>query len=197
MTVQDTRRANLKRLTDASSISDVAKRTGRPISQICDAIYGRKAFGEKLARRMEVELGLPSGDLDCESGTSGVQMVESKQYRLPLVSWDTAALAQQLIEEYLMSEVERPHAFAVKVRDESMAPLFTTGDVLVFDRKAPIGPGKYVLASVDGTTMVRRYKQTGLKAFELVPANPDFPTIKSTDGVIELVAVMVESRKYW
>lgn len=197
MTVQDTRRENLKRLTEASSISDVAKRTGRPISQICDAIYGRKAFGEKLARRLELELGLPSGDLDKASGTTGVQMVESKLYRLPLVSWTTAAQTEQSIEEYLMSEVERPNAFAVKVCDDSMAPLFTAGDVLVFDRKVSAAPGRYVLASVDGATVVRRYKQTGIKSFELVPENGDYPTIKSSDGVIELVAVMVESRKYW
>ena len=58
MPIQEIRRANLQRLVDVSSVSDVAKRSGRPISQICDVLYARKAFGEKLARRLENELEL-------------------------------------------------------------------------------------------------------------------------------------------
>lgn len=197
MDIQDARRANLQRLADASTIGEIARKTGRPISQICDVLSGRKSFGEKLARRLEGELGLPAGQLDSDGSNAGFEPVDLKQHKIPLVSWDSAASPDKVIEEFIISDVDNPHSFALRVMDNSMGPLFTPGDILVFVEKTQPAPGKYVLAAIGDTVVVRRYKQTGLKDFELVPENPDFPTIKSTDVDVKVVAVMVESRKFW
>lgn len=199
MGTQETRRANLQRLADSSSISEIAKRTGRPISQICDVLYERKAFGEKLARRMESELSLPPGSLDMqESEATSVSLVRSEgTFRVPVVSWSTAASQTPDTEGIIISEKDRPQAFALRIMDQSMAPTFAPGDVVVFERNATPTPGKYVLAEMEGVVMFRRYRQTGLASFELVPENTDFPLVKSTDGNVRVVAVMVESRKYW
>lgn len=197
MDMQENRRAKLQQMANATSISEIARRTNRPISQICDVLKGRRGFGEKLARKLEVELGLSPGQLDELGTTGGPQAMELKQFRIPLVSWESVASQNRLTLEFLMSEIDRTHAFGVRVIDNSMAPLFTPGDVLVFDEDAQPAPGKFVLAAVGEEAVIRRYKQTGLKDFELVPENNDYPTIKSSDADVKIIAVMVESRKYW
>ena len=196
MEIQNVRRANLQRLADASTIGEIARKTGRPISQICDVLSGRKAFGEKLARKLEKELVLSDGTFD-SNGSTGFEPIDLKQHKVPLVSWGSAASPNKVIEEFIISDIDNSHLFALRVVDNSMGPLFTPGDVLVFVEESQPAPGKYVLAAVGDTTIFRRYKQTGLTTFELVPENPDFPTIKSTDGDVKVIAVMVESRKYW
>ncbi|MGA4006009.1 LexA family transcriptional regulator [Ralstonia nicotianae] len=48
-----TRRLNLERLVNKYGLAQVAKRMGKPASQISDMLAGRKSFGEKVARAME------------------------------------------------------------------------------------------------------------------------------------------------
>ncbi|WP_316855710.1 S24 family peptidase [Ralstonia mannitolilytica] len=51
--VSTTRRRVLERLVDRYGLAQVAKRMGKPASQINDMLAGRKSFGEKVARAME------------------------------------------------------------------------------------------------------------------------------------------------
>ncbi|SOD15981.1 hypothetical protein [Nitrosomonas ureae] len=53
MEIQDIRRANLQAMVDAEGLSVVAKKFQLPERQINDMLKKRKAFGEKIARRME------------------------------------------------------------------------------------------------------------------------------------------------
>lgn len=127
MPIQEIRRANLQRLVDVSSVSDVAKRSGRQISQICDVLYARKAFGEKLARRLENELELQQGELD-QVRQSGVLPVEDLHvYKVPLVTWNTAASPTPTVTEVLLSVINRPNSIALRIEDASMFPLLNPG----------------------------------------------------------------------
>lgn len=66
----DIRRANLRLLVERDSLSSVARRAGKPDSQIKDMLVGRKSFGEKVARVIEKNLD-PSrapGWLDVSGG---------------------------------------------------------------------------------------------------------------------------------
>jgi hypothetical protein len=58
-TLADTRRAKLKELVENSSLASVALRLGKPARQLNDMIAGRKHFGDKVARAMELEGELP------------------------------------------------------------------------------------------------------------------------------------------
>lgn len=72
MEIQDTRRTRLRlAIKDLAgdNLTALANRAGKPPSQFSDVLSGRKPFGEKLARDIELRLGLPQGWLD-ESTTT-------------------------------------------------------------------------------------------------------------------------------
>lgn len=74
MSTADVRRARLKLLVDDQGLTEVARRVGKPASQISDMLAGRKSFGEKVARAMEqAHGGLPTGWLDGENTSSNVK----------------------------------------------------------------------------------------------------------------------------
>jgi phage repressor protein C with HTH and peptisase S24 domain len=52
------RRAILERFVDQYGLTAVAKRFKKPASQINDMVAGRKSFGDKVARAMEISGGL-------------------------------------------------------------------------------------------------------------------------------------------
>lgn len=62
MTIADTRRARLREYIETvcdGNAAEVSRRSGKSPSQINDTLSGRKSFGEKVARNLEKELGLP------------------------------------------------------------------------------------------------------------------------------------------
>lgn len=68
----DIRRQNLQKLVDDNSLAEVSRRTKKPASQINDMLAGRKSFGEKVARAIEVswDPSMPRGWLDSATNTS-------------------------------------------------------------------------------------------------------------------------------
>lgn len=73
-----------------------------------------------------------------------------------------------------------PRAAGIRIEDESGHPIFRVGDIAIVDPDQPPIPGRYVLAIVDGTPVVRRFRPTSAApdaAIELVPEHPDYPTV--------------------
>lgn len=65
--IQDARRKRLQRYIErqfSGNISALARRVGRQPTFFSDLFAGRKSFGEKLARKLESELGLEPGYFD-------------------------------------------------------------------------------------------------------------------------------------
>lgn len=98
---------------------------------------------------------------------------------------------------------EGPHpecVFSLLVEGLSMAPEFMPGDELVVDGSLEAKPGSLVIAQeiqhgVARTTF-KKYRVTGVNEFgvdviELVPLNPDFPTLNSTQIDISIIGVVV------
>ena len=102
-------------------------------------------------------------------------------------------------ESYTTYESNKPErVFSLEVSGLSMTPEFNPGDKLVVDgSKAPY-PGCYVIAqngSHEATFKKYRavgYDEHGRETFELVPLNPDFPTMCSTQQEIRIIGVIVE-----
>lgn len=102
-------------------------------------------------------------------------------------------------ESYTTYESNKPECvFSLEVSGLSMTPEFNPGDKLVVDgSKAPY-PGCYVIAqngSHEATFKKYRaigYDEHGRETFELVPLNPDFPTMCSTQQEIRIIGVIVE-----
>lgn len=88
--------------------------------------------------------------------------------------------------------------FSLEVSGLSMAPDFNPGDKLVVDASKPPYPGCFVIAqngSHEATFKKYRaigYDEHGRETFELVPLNPDFPTMCSTKQEIRIIGVVVE-----
>ncbi|WP_375038621.1 LexA family protein [Acinetobacter sp. RW6] len=90
--------------------------------------------------------------------------------------------------------------FSLKVEGLSMAPEFMPGDELVVDGSLEAKPGSLVIAQefqhgVARTTF-KKYRVIGVNEFgvdviELVPLNPDFPTLNSNQIEISIIGVVV------
>lgn len=76
----ETRRARLKKLIDEryEGVQAVAARAiGMPSQWVSDALAGRNSFGERAARKIEGNIGLPPGWLDKAAGRApGPEMLE-------------------------------------------------------------------------------------------------------------------------
>lgn len=101
--------------------------------------------------------------------------------------------------DYLSFETDS--VFAVEVEDSSMQPEFYIGDELIIDTSINPKPGSYVIANViGGENFFRKYRVTGYdednnERFELIPLNPDFPTLNSTQHKLSIIGVVARLRR--
>lgn len=102
-------------------------------------------------------------------------------------------------ETYTTYQSSKPESvFSLEVSGLSMTPDFNPGDKLVVDASKPPYPGCYVIAqngSHEATFKKYRaigYDEHGRETFELIPLNPDFPTMDSTKQEIRIIGVVVE-----
>ena len=112
MDMQENRRAKLQQMANATSISEIARRTNRPISQICDVLKGRRGFGEKLARKLEVELGLSPGiqakmaSLSAARAQASVQLAQMQSMQREAARRETERLHRSSFSEVSEDEIE-------------------------------------------------------------------------------------------
>lgn len=76
-------------------VSRFAKDVGKPQSQIADMLDGRKSFGEKVARALEVAARLPPGALDIDLGDLHAVLEHARS-----ASSDLSAAAAELGREW-------------------------------------------------------------------------------------------------
>jgi hypothetical protein len=98
------------------------------------------------------------------------------------------------VPEIPASPAYGPRVFAMTVTDESMAPDFRPGDILIADPDTTPAPGEFVITDTPGATL-RKYKPrgpiNGVETYELTPINDDYPTIRSTETPAPVVAVVI------
>lgn len=87
-----------------------------------------------------------------------------------------------------------PRVFAVATSDESMTPIFRIGDIAIVDPSVKPRPGDYVVATLDGEIMLRKYRERGT-GFELIASNDDFPSLSASEDV-KILGVAIEWRSY-
>lgn len=130
--------------------------------------------------------------------------------RIPLINYVQAG---QLTEvgasfageamDFLLTDMPlSEHSFALEIRGPSMSPLFLPGDRVIVDQEiAPI-PGDFVVAkNGHEEATFKKYRPRGInergdEVFELVPLNEDFPSLFSDRQSLQIIATMVEHRKY-
>ena len=103
--------------------------------------------------------------------------------------------------EMLLTDLELSgSAFALEVRGDSMLPDFNEGDRIIVDCGLPPQPGDFVVAkNGDNEATFKQYRLLSTfptDIFELVPLNPNYPTMNSSQSHLEIIGVMVEHRRY-
>ena len=209
--LSDVRRENLKRLIEHLGISqaELARKTGKPQQQISNILRGSKNLGERLARYIEEKLGVEPFYLDRESNVVLVAPTKNTK-KVPLISWVQAGCPQDTgdndYSEYIIVSDDIPDGcFALTVVGDSMTPILNEGDIVIVDPNKTPKPGSIVVARIfsnSGTieTTLKQYASVGFdsfgrETFELRPTNNLYPTYKSDQMQIEIVAVVIEGRK--
>lgn len=142
-----------------------------------------------------------------ESSFGNVRLDTSPLRKIPVLDYVQAGLFHDVgydglnpkSETYTTYQSAKPECvFSLEVSGASMTPDFNPGDKLVVDASKPPYPGCYVIAqngSHEATFKKYRaigYDEHGRETFELVPLNPDFPTMNSTQQEIRIIGVVVE-----
>ncbi|KAG1243050.1 hypothetical protein G6F65_022664 [Rhizopus arrhizus] len=79
---------------------------------------------------------------------------------------------------------------------------FNEGDIVVIDPEVEPLPGDFVVAkNGEHEATFKKYRPRGVTergavVFELVPLNPDYPSLRSDISAIQIIGTMVEHRRY-
>jgi SOS-response transcriptional repressor LexA len=140
-----------------------------------------------------------------------VRHVPSNSIReVPVISSVQAGMWREAVDayapgagsDYIVVQAELgDHAFALKVRGDSMEPEFKEGDTIIIDPDVRPSPGDYVVArNQDSDATFKKYRPRGLNdrgesVIELVPLNEDYPVLRSDHSPIEIIGTLVEHRR--
>jgi phage repressor protein C with HTH and peptisase S24 domain len=170
----DIRRANLRILINELAEGNgtkFAEMVGKKQSYISDVLRGKKSFGEKVARSIEVTLGLhkesldkpPSDHVELEAGPD----LPAHYRKLPVVGtaqlgpdghWIETGYPVGKGEGYVEFVSRDENAYVLRVKGQSMAPAIRNGWLVVIEPNANYVPTSLVLVcTVDGRCMVKEY----------------------------------------
>lgn len=145
-------------------------------------------------------------DGESKDGFNNVRIIDSKLIKIPVldfvqagnwreVTYDGSIPLNYTYTDYSGSDAEA--VFSVIVDGLSMAPDFEPGDMLIVDASKAPQPGSYVIAqNGDHKVTFKKYRVTGYdefgrEQFDLMPINPDFPILSSTQHTISIIGVVV------
>lgn len=191
--------------------------TQQTISHLLDPEAG--AIGSRntvsFAKILKVNpdwLATGDGDMIPSGVDKNIKAFNASQSRIiPVINTIPAGGAKTIIDDYAagsgMDELATdldvgPYAFALELDGESMQPEFNSGDKVIIDPAVKPRPGDYVAFRChgDGSTF-KKYRprgiaENGIEIYELVPLNPDYPTLRSDQLECEIIGTMVEHRRY-
>lgn len=186
-------------------LTEKAKAIGKKVNQTSDLLTGTASFGEKVARSIEENAGLPTGWLDSVGDEQNTAVGPVIHGKVPLISNVQAGMYKELIDnlihpgygdyEPISTTVPiKRHTFALRVTGDSMEPKFTEGSILIVEPDMEANPGDFVIAKngSDETTFKQLVKD-GADWF-LKPLNERYPIKPLGDAVIIGVVRSVEQR---
>lgn len=126
--------------------------------------------------------------------------------KAPLISWVQAGQWSEIEDNLKPGEAEDwvqttastgPHAYALRVRGDSMEPEFRDGDVIVVDPEQRARNGSYVVVRLeaDQEATFKQFVVDGPRRY-LKPLNSRYP-IMEIDGEAVICGVVVEKRKVY
>lgn len=203
--------------------ADIARATGKSTAAVSKWINGEnipkaenliiiasllKTTPEWLLSGVDSRRPHDDSQLPTDDGFYNVKALDNntKQTAIPVIGFVQAgkwkeAINHGVMDIYYSSTDLSAHAFVVFVQGRSMYPEFDEGDKLVIDPNIYPNPGDYVIA-INGKHEVtfKKFRPRGLndqnqEVFELVPINPDYPTLRSDREKIQIIGTVIESSK--
>jgi SOS-response transcriptional repressor LexA len=171
---------------------------------------GLRTPGPSEATHLSELLGVSAAYLLCLTDKKEA-LKQEKQYitLVPVLSDDElenfasiktfdALDCRRLPVDFEIGQTLSDRAFGYRIVDNSMSPLFESGDLLTLDPDATPKPGQFILTLVDGALLIRKIRDKGAEGIELLPINDDWPpvTLKSLASQ-PLVATVIEHRRQW
>lgn len=218
MDISIIRRMNLKKFIseylDSGKYKNYAEfctNKGLEASYLSQILNGHRNIGERSARNLELKIGLSQKSLDNPTTIQGIkeqlQNQELPVKMIPILTMSQAKKWREYVKgtlkasdytftDYSGSSMDQ--LFCVLVNDPSMFPRFQIGDKLIIDPTASPEPSDFVLAESEDNKRVffNKYRILSYTSyhqpeFELIPLNPDFPSITSTEHLISIIGVAV------
>ncbi len=167
----------------------------------------------RAAKALDVWLSwLTAGDQSLPDGPSPFPSAASRR-QIPVIDYVRAGLWYAVADPYApgggMDDIATdldlsPKAFALVVRGESMDPEFRDGDKIIIDPEVVPQPGDFVVAKLDreDEATFKKYRprgadKDGAPIIELVPINPDWPTLMiNAEQPGRIVGTLIEHRRY-
>ena len=125
-------------------------------------------------------------------------------HKVPVVSWVDAAnwaggkgrFESEDVEEWVESDAKGPHIFALHIQDDSMAPEFNEGEIIICSPHEIMSTGNYVIANNGSIeTILRQYKKYN-SAKVLQSTNAKYPDLILTKDLgYQIIGVVVEKKK--
>lgn len=199
------------------SVQHLADHLGISYQACKKALDGKtKAFSAANNQKAASFLGVTSdwlatGEANFVHVKSNVAPAQIGTKQIPLISYVRAghwagigdSLQANDAHEWLMTDLDvSDAAFALEIKGDSMLPEFNPGDRVIIDPNVKPRPGDYVVAkNGEEEATFKKYRlrsvnEQGVEVFELLPLNPDYPSMRSDEVPIRIVGTMVEVRKY-
>lgn len=187
---------------------------------LSDSTTNPRKITEDSAREIEKKLttyGIRPGEMDVPKAEAR-NLTHRDARRVPLISWVNAGKGDEAIDPYAKGDGEEmiaiddtlilsKHSFALRIKGLSMVRPdgegFHPGDIIIIDPMVKPKPGDYIVAylELEDKSTFKKYRSRGMNKnghpiFELVPLNPDYPTItvdESCPG--RVVGTVMEYRK--
>ena len=195
--------------------ADLAKATGKSAVAAGKWVHGTSVPTAENLKIIAHVLGVSddwllygTGEMNQDKNNfTNVAFNESPLRKIPILDFVQAGIFNEVGydginpkgETYTTYQSCKPDSvFSLEVTGLSMSPEFAPGDKLVIDSAKDPYPGCYVIAqngSHEATFKKYRaigYDKHGRETFELVPLNPDFPVMNSTQQEIRIIGVVVE-----
>lgn len=129
---------------------------------------------------------------------------------IPVISYVQAGMMTEAMDPFslgdgfetvVIDEDYSEHTFALRIKGNSMLPMFEPGDTIIIDPSWEPRPGEFVVAkNTEEEATFKKYRPRGTSergemVFELVPLNDDYPTLNSERDHLHIIGVMAEHRR--
>lgn len=172
----------------------LGKAIGKSTAQTANLLSGVASFGEKVARSIEANAGLPEGWLDEFTDFQNTQPGPLVRGVVPLISAVQAGMFKEFVDNYQQNDQEfedipvtvpvNRYTFALRVQGDSMEPAFAEGMVVIVEPELDPQPGDYVIArNGDDEATFKQLVKDG-PDWMLKPLNPRYPIKPLADAVI-------------